>query len=189
MVRTAPMDALTLLLTRRSCGSLQAPAPAGEALDIIVRAALRVPDFQRLRPYEFILCEGDGLDRLGAIFERAAIAAGQPPEVIARAPRMPHRAPMVAVVVAKHRPSTIVTPFEQQLTAGCAVMAMQMAAQAQGFGGIWKSGWLMTDPTVHRDLGLVDGDRIVGFLYLGTPSRPPAPAPDAPERDGFTRRL
>jgi len=183
------MDALTLLLTRRSCGTLQAPAPAGEALDIILRAAFRVPDFQRLRPYEFILCEGGGLDRLGAIFQRAAVAAGQPEEVIARAPRMPHRAPMVAVVVAKHRPSTIVTPFEQQLTAGCAVMAMQMAAQAQGFGGIWKSGWLMTDPTVHRELGLGEGDRIVGFLYLGTPSRQPSPAPEVTEPEKHVRHL
>lgn len=183
------MDALTLLLTRRSCGTLEAPAPAGEALDIILRAAFRVPDFQRLRPYEFILCEGDGLDRLGAIFERAAIASGQPDDVTARTPRMPHRAPLVVVVVAKHRPSAVVTPFEQHLTAGCAVMAMQMAAQAQGFGGIWKSGWLMTDPTVHRELGLAAEDRIVGFLYLGTPSRAPSPAPEVTERERYVRKL
>lgn len=183
------MDALTLLLERRSCAALQAPAPAGEALDLILRAAMRVPDHQRLRPYEFILCQGEGLDRLGAIMERAAIAAGKPADVIARAPRMPHRAPLVVVVAAKHRPSDLVTPLEQHLTAGCAVMAMQMAAQALGFNGVWRSGWFMADPGLHTDLGLGPDDRIVGFLYLGTPSRPPSPAPAAPEREGFVRWL
>jgi nitroreductase len=44
-------------------------------------------------------------------------------------------------------------------------MAMQMAAQALGFGGIWKSGWFMYDRGLHRDLGLAEQDQIVGFPY------------------------
>lgn len=185
------MDALTLLLERRSSAALQAPAPEGEALELILRAAMRVPDFQRLRPYEFILAQGDGLDRLGALLERAAIESARPPEVIARAARMPHRAPLVIVVAARLRTSDIVPPFEQRLTAGCAVMAMQMAAQAQGFGGIWRSGWPMADGGVHAALGLGEGegDRIVGFLYLGTPSRDPGPPPPPPDFEQHVRWL
>ncbi|TWA70181.1 nitroreductase [Azospirillum brasilense] len=182
------MEALTLLLQRRSCPALRAPAPAGEHLDLILRAALRVPDFQRLRPYEFIIAEGDGLARLGGLLERAAIASGKPPEIVERAPRMPLRAPMVIVAVCRPRPSDIVSPFEQQLTAGCAVMAMQMAAQALGYSGIWRSGWPMFDRGLHEALGLADEDRIVGFLYLGTPTRQPGPPPDA-EVDPHVRWL
>lgn len=172
------MDAITLLLTRRSCAALQAPAPDGVALETILRAALRVPDFQELRPYEFIIAKGEGLQRLGAMMERAAIASGQPPDIVKRAPRMPLRAPLVIVVVAKARDSVVVHPLEQQMTAGCAVMAMQMAAFAQGFGGIWRSGWAMFDRGLHIELGLEDRDQIVGFLYLGTPSALPTPAQD-----------
>ncbi|MGY0711265.1 NAD(P)H nitroreductase [Azospirillum argentinense] len=172
------MDALTLLLQRRSCSALQAPAPEGEHLDLILRAALRVPDFQRLRPYEFIVAEGEGLARLGGLLEQAAIASGKPPEIVERAPRMPLRAPMVIVAVSRPRPSDVVSPFEQQLTAGCAVMAMQMAAQALGYGGIWRSGWAMFDRGLHEALGLGAEDQVVGFLYLGTPARQPAPSPD-----------
>ncbi len=127
------MDALTLLLERQSCHALQEPGPDEAALGLIVRAALRVPDFQRLRPYEFIIAQGDGLERLGAMMEAAAIASGRSEADIERAPRMPRRAPLVIVVVAKARESEIVTLFEQQLTADCAVMAMQMAAVALGF--------------------------------------------------------
>jgi ABC-type lipoprotein export system ATPase subunit/nitroreductase len=175
--KVPPMDAITLLLERRSCSALQAPAPEGDALDIILKAALRVPDFQNLKPYEFILVKDDGLDRLGALLEQAAIASGQRPEIIERAPTMPHRAPLLVIVVARTRDHKLVPRFEQQLTAGCAVMAMQMAAVAQGFSGIWRSGWPMFDRGLHEGLGLGADDQIVGFLYLGTPSRKPEPVP------------
>jgi nitroreductase len=133
---------------------------------------MRVPDFQALRPYEFLLAQSDGRDRLGAIFERAARASGKPDDVVARAKKMPLRAPLVIVVVAKARASAVVSLFEQQLCAGCTVMAMQMAAVALGYGGIWRSGWPMTDKHVHEELGLQPDDAIVGFLYIGTPAVP-----------------
>ncbi len=170
-------EALALLLGRRSCPALRAPAPSGEALDLILAAALRVPDFQRLRPFRFLIATGEGLDRLGAMMQQAARAAGKPDEVVARTRRMPQRAPMVVVVVATPKASDIVPVFDQQLAAGCTVMAMQMAAQGLGFGGIWRSGWLMYDRLLHGALGLEEADQIVGFLYLGTPDRVPTPPP------------
>ena len=78
------------------------------------------------------------------------------------------------VVVARGRPSALVSRFEQHLSAGCAVMAMQMAAVALGFGGIWRSGWPLFDRGLHTALDLAAEDQIVGFLYLGTPSRAPS---------------
>lgn len=182
------MDALTLLHERRSCAKLTEPAPEGAALDAIIKAALRVPDFQRLRPYEFIVARGEGLQRLGALMEKAAIASGQPADIVKRAPKMPLRAPLVIVVVAKARKSAVVHLFEQQLTAGCAVMAMQMAAVAQGFSGLWRSGWPMFDKNLHRFLELGEDDQIVGFLYLGTPLEQPEPAP-AVDPAGYVRFL
>lgn len=168
---------LSLLLNRRSCHALTVPAPEGAALDVIFRAALRAPDFQHLRPFRFLVATGDGLDRLGDAMRRAALAAGKSAEMVERAPRMPHRAPMVVTVVASPKHSDVVTVFDQHLSAGCTVMAMQMAAQGLGFGGVWRSGWLMHDDDFHRELGLAEGERIVGFLYLGTPKHPPEPPP------------
>ena len=126
---------------------------------------------------------------LGAIMQRAAVATGKPDDIVQRAIRMPKRAPMVIIVVATPRPHDLVPVFDQQLTAGCAVMAMQMAAQALGFGGIWKSGWFMYDRGLHRDLGLADPDQIVGFLYLGTPQRELPPPPQLEDVDSYVRVL
>ena len=108
-----------------------------------------------------------------------------PVEALSGATKSPRdwRAPMVIIVAACPQPSKVVSPFEQQLTAGCAVMAMQMAAVAQGFGGIWRSGWPMTDRGLHEALGFGPQDQMVGFLYLGTPVRPPEPLAEAPALD------
>lgn len=180
-----PSAALALLLHRQSCGALAEPAPRDETLRLIMQAALRVPDHQHLRPYKFIIAERDGLDRLGAIMQRAAIATDKPDDVVRRAPGMPRRAPMVIIVVASPKPHDAVPVFDQQLTAGCAVMAMQMAAQALGFGGIWRSGWFMYDRGLHRDLNLSDEEQIVGFLYVGTPQRELPPPPVAVDAERY----
>ncbi len=163
-------SALSLLLTRSSCGLLQSPAPNGEVLEHILQAGLRAPDHGHLQPFQFLLAEGEGLTRFGALLAESARADGAADEVIERATQMPLRAPLVITVVAKVTPHNKVPDFEQHLSAGCAVMAMQMAAQAQGFGGIWRSGPLMYSRKLHELLGLNEQDQIVGFLYLGTPA-------------------
>lgn len=166
------MEGLSLLLQRHSCGRLVAPAPQGEALENILQAALAVPDHGGLHPWHFILCEGDGLGRLGALLADAAQRRGEDADAVAKLRQAPLRAPLVAVVVSRATDHPKVPVLEQQLSAGCAAMAMQMAAQAQGFGGIWRSGWVMFDQGVHQALGLADGEQIVGFVYLGTPEVP-----------------
>ena len=57
-------------------------------------------------------------------------------------------------------------------------MAMQQAAFAQGFGGIWRTGAYTQYEFVKQALGLGEDDEIVGFLYLGTAT---GEAPNRPE--------
>lgn len=45
---------LHLLLTRSSCGLLQAPAPSGDVLEHILQAGLRAPDHGHLQPFQFL---------------------------------------------------------------------------------------------------------------------------------------
>ena len=142
----------------------------------------------RFREEPFLLAQGDGRQRLGELFAEVALAREMSPDVIEKARKAPLRAPLVITVVARIQPHDKVPPLEQQLSAGCAVMAMQMAAQAQGFGGIWRSGWFIFDRLIHQALGLHESDQIVGFLYLGTPATTPKP-PRLLASDAFIRYL
>ena len=51
------MDALTLLTTRKSNKKLTAPAPNTEQLELILQAAMHVPDHGKLHPYHFVVME------------------------------------------------------------------------------------------------------------------------------------
>ncbi|WP_017346307.1 NAD(P)H nitroreductase [Pantoea sp. A4] len=163
------MDALELLKNRRSASRLAEPAPAGQALENILQAGLRAPDHGGLQPWRFILVENEGRERFSQLLEQAAREQQLDEKAIEKASQSPFRAPLIITVVAHCTEHPKVPQWEQVVSAGCAVMAMQMAAQAQGFNGIWRSGPWTDHPKVKAAFGCREQDAIVGFLYLGTP--------------------
>ncbi|WP_053142802.1 NAD(P)H nitroreductase [Erwinia billingiae] len=163
------MDALDLLVNRRSASRLSEPAPAGEALENIMRAGMRAPDHGTMQPWRFIVIENEGRERFSALLENAAREDRMEEKAIEKAKQSPFRAPMIITVVAHCEENAKVPHWEQVVSAGCAVMAMQMAALAQGFNGIWRSGAWTEHQDVRQAFGCREQDVIVGFLYLGTP--------------------
>lgn len=163
------MDALELLLTRSSDNKLQEPAPSGEALENILNAGLRAPDHANLSPYQFIVCTGEGLKKLSGIYAKALAQANKTEAEITKGTSAPFRAPMVIIGICKYKEHEKVPRVEQVSTTACAIQNMQMAAFAQGFNGIWRTGGLAHDDVVRQELGLSENDEIVGYLYLGTP--------------------
>lgn len=165
------MDALTLLTTRYSSPRLTEPAPSGDALELIKRAAVQVPDHGALRPWRFVVAEGrEALSRLGDIFAEAAIEEDPSisVDIQERARQLPMRAPMVITCIAKVTEHPKVPASEQIQSAACAVMAMQQMAFALGFGGVWRTGAYAQQDYVKQAFDLQPDDEIVGFLYLGT---------------------
>ncbi|VFS18428.1 putative nitroreductase [Escherichia coli] len=60
------MDALELLINRRSASRLAEPAPTGEQLQNILRAGMRAPDHKSMQPWHFFVIEGEGRERFSA---------------------------------------------------------------------------------------------------------------------------
>ena len=100
------MDALELLVNRRSASRLTEPAPAGEQLENILRAGLRAPDHGTLQPWHFFVIEAEGRDRFSQILEQGAVAAGQDEKGIEKARSAPFRAPMIMLSWRNVRPTT-----------------------------------------------------------------------------------
>lgn len=163
------MDALGLLLTRSSYAKLSAPAPSGEALENILKAGLRAPDHANLSPFKFIVCQNDGLQKLADIYYKAAIASEMSEAVIEKSLNLPFRAPMIVVGIMQYQEHEKVPRVEQIATTACAMENMQMAAYAQGFNGMWRTGAFAHDANVKTAFGLSEQDEIIGYLYLGTP--------------------
>lgn len=162
------MNALELLLNRVSYNKLIYPAPQGEQLNNILQAGCNVPDHGALTPWRFIVFKDDALKDLGEIFAEAAEQDQAADEQITKAKNMPLRAPMIIAVIAKLTSGHKVPESEQLIAAGCSVHSMQMAAVAQGFQGIWRTGDYAYHPHVIKQLNLASNEEIVGYLYLGT---------------------
>lgn len=166
------MDALELLLTRSSDNKLIEPAPSGEALNNILNAGLRAPDHANLSPFKFIVCTGDGLKKLSDIYSDVVSKQGKTEAEVTKATNAPFRAPMVIIGICKYKEHEKVPRVEQIATTACAVQNMQMAAFAQGFNGIWRTGPLAHSDLIKQALELEADDEVVGYLYLGTPENP-----------------
>ncbi len=179
------MDALDLLLNRRSASRLAAPAPSGKALQNIINAGMRAPDHGALQPWRFVIVENDGLIRFSNLLRSAAEKDKLDEKAIEKATQAPLRAPQIITVIADVKDSPKVPKWEQVVSAGCAVHAMQMAALVQGFNGIWRTGPWTEHAAVRKAFGCEQNDQIVGFLYLGTPQLKSSTQVIAPDSTPF----
>ncbi len=78
------------------------------------------------------------------------------------------RAPVIVVVAATVQRGHKIPEVEQLVSAAAAAENIMLAANAQGFGAMWKTGAPAYDATVKQALGLDADNDIVGFLYVGT---------------------
>ena len=173
--RPAP-DTIDLLLTRRS-GSAKAmtgPGPSKDQIETILAAAMRVPDHGKLFPWRFIVFEEEGRRRMGELLVEA-IRETEPQATHERLDMERHRflrAPVVIGVVSRTREQIPIPEWEQILSAGAVCQTMLIAAHALGFVANWLTEWPAYHPIVKERLGLKPGERIAGFIYVGTSAVP-----------------
>lgn len=164
------------LLTRRSVPmkDLKEPVPKADELALILRAATRVPDHGKLTPWRIRILRSEGQGRLGAIAARQF--AHHHPE--ATEAELTHevkrftRAPLVLAVlstpVADSKPI-----WEQELSAGAVCMNILHAVHMMGYGAKWITEWVAYDPAIITALGGKEGDKIAGFIYIGSKTTEP----------------
>ncbi len=169
------MEILNFLQSRQSMSAkhLGPPVPSEEQLAEIFQAAVTAPDHGSLRPWRFIIIEGEARKKLGDAFAEAT-KRREPDaaeEVIEAARSKPLRSPMIIAVCAIVQEDVSNVPVvEQVVSAGIAAHNIMMALNAMKFGSIMLTGVNAYDPMVKQELGLENKDRIVGFIYTGTPT-------------------
>lgn len=165
-------DALERLDSRRSVPSrlLGEPGPSQAQLERLLRSAVRVPDHGKLVPWRFLCVRGDSRQTLGAWL--AARALERDPQASAAILEKDRQrfsfAPLVITVIARLTPGNKVPEQEQLLSGGALCFALLHAAHAMGFGAQWLTGWAAYDPVITARLGLVENERVLGFIHIGS---------------------
>ena len=170
---SSPLD---LLATHRSARprDLVAPGPDGEQLRRILSIAMRIPDHGKLSPWRFVHIPQASRADFAALLDRAYRADRPEPgrlEIEAN-DRFARQAPELVAVLSTPVESVKIPRWEQELSCGAACMNLLLGAQALGFSGGWVTGWAASSRLVLEGLGGGEGDRIAGFIFLGTAGIP-----------------
>lgn len=174
---------LALVETRRSAKprDMILPGPDDAQLDRILTAAMRVPDHGKLAPWRFVVIGADRrqafADLLTDAYRDEKPAAGR--IELESIEQFARQAPTLVAILSTPVPHSKIPLWEQELSAGALCMNLLTAAHANGFTACWLTGWPAFSDAVRDALG-GPGDRIAGFVFIGTPGRPleERPRPD-----------
>lgn len=174
---------LTHLATRRSGKprDLMAPAPTEAELVAMIELAGRTPDHGKLAPWRFVIVPDDRRDALAALLVEAYRT--ERPEAkrveLDAMEQFARQAPALVVALSSPRTDSHIPMWEQELSAGAAVMNLLHAVHAHGFAAGWLTGWPAFSDRVRDAFGAAP-ERIAGFIFIGTPGRPleERPRPD-----------
>jgi nitroreductase len=163
------MNVFEAMISRHTAKTYGAATPAAEHVRAALEAAVRAPDHGRLRPWRFLLIQGDQRHQFAGIL--AASAKRRVPTLseadLQRERDKALRAPLIIVVACRIVRGTKVPDIEQILAAGAATQNILLALHALGYVAAWKTGEAAYDPDVKTALGLAADDHIVAFVNAG----------------------
>ena len=152
---------------------LHGPAPTEAETDALLAIAARVPDHGKIAPWRFITFAGEARARAGEVIAQV-YASGNPDTQEKRlaVERNRFAAPLVVGVVSRAGAHFKVPEWEQVLSAGAVCMNLIVAANAMGFATVWLTEWYAYDRQVLERFGLAPGEKMAGFIHIGTASEP-----------------
>lgn len=168
----ASPEVLAFLARRRSASAmtLSSPGPDATQLRAMLGLAARAPDHGKLAPWRFVVLAGEDKSafaaRLEAVAERRADAT-----LAAKLGKL--KTPPVGIAVISAPRVGKIPEWEQLLSAGAVCTTLLQAATAMGFGANWITDWYAYDAEANAILGLTDGERVAGFVFVGTTEDPP----------------
>lgn len=175
------------LETRRSIPAYQMrePGPKQAELEDILRLASRVPDHGKLAPWRFVVYRGAERVRIGEelLALRLAVEPGLSPELIEVERTRFTRAPVVVAVISKAASHVKIPEWEQVMSAGALCLNMLFAANALGYVANWLTEWFAFDDRAFPLLGVKPGEKVAGFIHIGSTDFPVVerPRPDLSE--------
>ena len=168
------MELLTAIDTRSSAARLMQPGPTPAHLARILEAAARAPDHGRLRPWQFIVIDGDlkeTFSHAAAAAKRVRLPAMSDEQFAAEREKMLRSPVIIVVACVVRREQTKIPEIEQVAAAAAAAQNLFLAAHDLGYGVMWKTGAAAYDREVKSAIGLRPDDHIVGIMHLGTRSK------------------
>lgn len=171
-------ETIAFLQTRRSVPAKtmadDGVGPDDAEIAAFVGIAARVPDHGKIAPWRFVRYTRTYCAQLGewALKRALELDPGLDEQLQAQEKERFLRAPVVIGVVSRPRQHPKVPEWEQLLSAGAAAMNLLHAANAHGWDAQWLTEWVAFDDALRQPLGLADGEKLAGLVYIGKRTMP-----------------
>ncbi|MCX6129004.1 MAG: nitroreductase [Proteobacteria bacterium] len=176
-------DNFRFLVERQSASILIEPGPSHQDLQKILATAGTVPDHGGLKPYRFIVIQGAARDSFGeSLINAAEEAKGTrlDESVRVKIKAKAFAAPLQILIIFSPVEQPKIPDWEQMAAASCTGYAMDLAANALGFGSVWKNFAYGPGRMMKQLFQLQPSESVLGWINIGTEQ-----ARDRPPRAAF----
>jgi nitroreductase len=175
-MREAFPEVLEFMRTRRSvpAKTMTGPGPSEGEVEAMIAIASRVPDHGKLAPWRFIRYSPDYCGKLNNICLARALERDPalPADLQAFEANRFTKVPVVIAIVSRAKPHPKIPEWEQLLSAGAASYGLLIAANAYGYDAQWLTEWVAYDEKLAPAFGVEPGEKLAGFVYVGTRTMP-----------------
>ena len=185
-IKEFTLEVIDAIFARQSIQTLRPDPVPRELVERLLAAAVQAPNHYRVRPWRFVVLQGQASERLGDVFAEIVRAAhpDAPPATLDKERAKALRSPLLIAVGVDTPADPRVVEVENISAAAAAVENLLLAAHALGLAAKWRTGDTAYDPRVKAFLGFQPDQHIVAFLYIGFPEGETAPV----ERPSFEDR-
>jgi nitroreductase len=145
------------------------PVP-DEIIREILENAIWAPNHGRGEPWSFTVFSGEGLKQL-ATFQSELYKETTPDNfkeaTYTKLQQQPLKASHVIAIGMKRSTNKNIPEVEDIAAVSCAVENIYLSVTAYGLGGYWTTGGITYREKAKSYFGLGEGDKLLGFFYIG----------------------
>lgn len=158
-----------------------------EIIEEMLENANWAPTHKLTEPWRFKVFRGESLQALGDCLANA-YKDFTPPERYSdikynKTKKKPSMCACVIAICMQRDPEERIPEFEEIAAVACAVQNMWLTAAAHNIGAYWSTPIIIASPDVENFLELGEGERCLGFFYMGYHKMPELPGKRTPIED------
>lgn len=160
-----------------------APVP-DEVVERMLENANHAPTHRRTEPWRFRVITGPKRGELGDLM--ASIYKKNTPEEqfserkYKKRSATPRKCSHIIAICMQRDSEASVPEWEEIAATAMAVQNLWLTVSAEGYGGYWSTPKLIEDAEMAQFLQLQEGERCLGFFYMGSHEMPKLPAQRGP---------
>jgi len=158
-----------------------------EVIQQLLDNANHAPNHRHTEPWRFKVFTGKALERLGDhladLYERYTPKEKYSTMKHKKIAQKPRQCTHVIAICMQRDPQESLPEWEEMCAVACAVQNMWLTASAYNLGTYWSTPGLIERDEMHEFLDLKDGEKCMGFFYIGHYEGEQLPPKRAPIED------